>query len=160
MVKLIVQHDPKLNSSVRKHNDDDYHLCCIFVILICLDVDDFVTFQQWLSLSFVLSSDRQFFLSLKLAVARDNIPYLVVMDQNLKDDDFSVSGFNEDIPERNTNNEGEKSNKCNQCEYASSVKSSLRRQLWKDFQAEKRQLDWKITLLRTIFCVLFRIRLF
>ena len=51
------------------------------------------------------------------------------MDHNLEDDDCSVSGFNGDIPVRNTNNEGEKSNKCNQCEYASSVKGSLRSHL-------------------------------
>ena len=40
---------------------------------------------------------------------------LVAMDQNLKDGDFLESGV--DIPLRNTNNVGEKSNKCNQCEY-------------------------------------------
>ena len=51
------------------------------------------------------------------------------MDQDLLDDDFSESGFNADIPLRNTNNEGEKSNKCNQCEYASTLKSHLRRHL-------------------------------
>ena len=44
---------------------------------------------------------------------RDNIPNLVVMDQNFIDDDFSESGVNVDVPLRNTNNEGEKSNKCN-----------------------------------------------
>ena len=47
------------------------------------------------------------------------------MDQNLSDDYFSESGLNVDIPLRSTNNQGEKANKCNQCEYASSVKSSL-----------------------------------
>ena len=51
------------------------------------------------------------------------------MDQNLLDDEFCESGVNVDIPLRKTNNEGEKSNKCNQCEYASSVKSSLRTHL-------------------------------
>ena len=51
------------------------------------------------------------------------------MDQNLMDDNFIESRVNEDVPLRNTNNEGENSNKCNQCEYASSVKSSLRTHL-------------------------------
>ena len=54
---------------------------------------------------------------------------MVVMDQNLIDDDFSERGVNVDNPLRNTNNEKEKSNKCNQCEYASSVKSNFRRHL-------------------------------
>ena len=48
------------------------------------------------------------------------------MDQNIKDDNISKSWNNIDIPLENTNNEGEK---CNQCEYASSVKSSLMRHL-------------------------------
>ena len=51
------------------------------------------------------------------------------MDQNLMDDDKCGNEVNVDNLLRNTNNEGEnegeKSNKCNQCEYASSVKSSL-----------------------------------
>ena len=51
------------------------------------------------------------------------------MDQNLIDEDFSESCVNENISFRNTNKKGEKSNKCNQCEYASSVKSSLRSHL-------------------------------
>ena len=58
-----------------------------------------------------------------------NICYLVVMDQNLVDDNFSESGVNEDVPLRNTNNEGEKSYKCKQCKYTSSVKSNLSRHL-------------------------------
>merc|ERR1719460_1683625 len=51
------------------------------------------------------------------------------MDQNLIDDNFSESGVNEDVPLRNTNNKGEKSYKCKQCKYTSSVKSNLRRHL-------------------------------
>ena len=49
------------------------------------------------------------------------------MDQNLMDN--GEKDVNVDNPLRNTNNKGEKSNKCNQCEYASSVKSSLRTHL-------------------------------
>ena len=48
----------------------------------------------------------------------------MVMAQNLLDDNFSKSGNNVV-----TSNEGEHLNKCNQCQYASSVKSSLRRHL-------------------------------
>ena len=55
---------------------------------------------------------------------RDNICYLVVMDDN-----FSESGINVNVTLRNTNNEGEKSNKCNQCNYASSQACSLKRHL-------------------------------
>ena len=51
------------------------------------------------------------------------------MDQNLIDDDFSESGVNEGVPLRNTNNEGENSNKCNQCDYASSDAGNLRAHL-------------------------------
>ena len=51
------------------------------------------------------------------------------MDQNLIDDDFSERGVKVDNPLRNTDYDEEKSYKCNQCEYASSVKSSLRRHL-------------------------------
>ena len=110
---MINQLVPKLNSSVRK-----------------------------LSLSFALSSNFPSFLSLKPAVVRDNIPVMVMMDQNL-DDDFYESGVNVDIP-TNTNNEGEKSNKCNQCEYASSVKSSLRSHLREyNLLAVKQQLPIK-----------------
>ena len=58
--------------------------------------------------------------------ARYNISLFVAMDQNLIDEDFSESCVNENISFRNTNKKGEKSNKCNQCEYAPSVKSSLR----------------------------------
>ena len=61
---------------------------------------------------------------MKLAVARDN---LVVMDQNLINDDFYESGVNEDIPLRNTNDE--KSNKCNQCDFASPHAGNLRTHL-------------------------------
>ena len=48
------------------------------------------------------------------------------MDHNLEDDDCSVSGFNGYITVRNTNNEGEKSNKCNQCDYATAHAGNLR----------------------------------
>ena len=49
------------------------------------------------------------------------------MDQNPLDAAFSEGGVNVIIiPLRNTNCEGEKLNKCSQCDYASSVKSSLR----------------------------------
>ena len=48
------------------------------------------------------------------------------MDQNLTNDDFFESVANVDIPLRNTNNVGERSNKCNRCEYASSVKGNLK----------------------------------
>ena len=51
------------------------------------------------------------------------------MDQDLKDEDFSESGFNVDIPLRNTNIEGENSNKCNQCNYASFWAGDLRKHL-------------------------------
>ena len=80
-----------------------------------------------MTLTFIWSS--YLFLSLKLSVARDNIPNLIVMDQNLIDDDLSESGVNEDIPLINTNNQGEKPNKCNQCEYASSRADTLRTHL-------------------------------
>ena len=66
-------------------------------------------------------------LSFKLTVR--NILYLVVMDQHRKDDFFSENGVDVDIPLRNTNNEGEKSNKCNQCDYASSQAGNLGRHL-------------------------------
>ena len=61
--------------------------------------------------------------------ARDNICYLVVMDQNLIDDDFSESGVNVDVPFRNTNLEGVKSNKCNQCNFVSFWAGNLRTHL-------------------------------
>ena len=47
------------------------------------------------------------------------------MDQNRIDDDFSENGVNVYIPLKNTNNEREKSNKCNQCDYASSQAGNL-----------------------------------
>ena len=53
------------------------------------------------------------------------------MSQNGKDDGFSENGVNVDIPLRNTNNEGEKSNKCNQCNYASIQAGHLRSHLKK-----------------------------
>ena len=48
------------------------------------------------------------------------------MDQNLTNYDFFESVANVDIPLRNTINVGERSNKCNRCEYASSVKGNLK----------------------------------
>ena len=48
------------------------------------------------------------------------------MDQNLTNYDFFESVANVDIPLRNTNNVGERSNKCNRCEYASSVKGNFK----------------------------------
>ena len=50
-----------------------------------------------------------------------------VMGQDLIDDDFS--GVNADVPFRNTNNEGVKSNKCNQCDYAPSHAGDIRKHL-------------------------------
>ena len=51
------------------------------------------------------------------------------MDQNLKADDFSESRVNVDIPLRKTNDKGDESNKCNQCDYISSLKGNLKRHL-------------------------------
>ena len=51
-----------------------------------------------------------------------------MMDQIL-DDDFYESRVNVDIPLRYTNNEGEKSNKCNQCDFASAQAGTLRTHL-------------------------------
>ena len=53
--------------------------------------------------------------------------YLEVMEQNIKDDYFFECGVNEEIPLRNTNNARAKANKCNQCKYESSSKSTLKR---------------------------------
>ena len=50
---------------------------------------------------------------------------MVVMDQDLIDDDFSETGVNADVPLRKSNNEEEKSTKCNQCNYASVLASNL-----------------------------------
>ena len=63
-----------------------------------------------------------------------------MMDQDLIDDDLSESGVNVDVPLRNTNNEREKSNKCNQCDYASSSPGNLRRHL-KKRTVEKNQTN-------------------
>ena len=51
------------------------------------------------------------------------------MDQDFKDDEFSGSGINVEVPLRNTNNGGDKSNKCNQCDFASIQAGNLRRHL-------------------------------
>ena len=84
-----------------------------------------------MTLTFICSLVSPHFLSLKLTLRKEQhcIGYLVVMDQNLKDDNFIKSGGNVNVPMRTTNNDGEKSNKCNQCEYASSVRSSLKSHL-------------------------------
>ena len=71
------------------------------------------------------------------------------MGQDLVDDDFNESGMNEDVPLRNTNNEEVKSNKCNQCNYASSHTGHLRRHL-KTHSGEKphkcNQCDYALVL--------------
>ena len=86
--------------------------------------------QQWLSLSFILSSFRNpRCLVWSWQYVRDNILNLLVMDQNHLMDDFSENSVNVDIPLRNPNDEGEKSNKCNQCDYASSQAGNLRAHL-------------------------------
>ena len=64
-----------------------------------------------------------------ITLLRDNVSSLVVMGQHLINVEFSESGANVDIPLRNTNKEGEKSNKCNQCDYAPSQASNLRTHL-------------------------------
>ena len=48
---------------------------------------------------------------------------------DLMDDDFSECGINVDVPLRNTNDEGEKSNKCNQCDFTSFWAGNLRTHL-------------------------------
>ena len=51
------------------------------------------------------------------------------MGQDLTDDNFNENGVSEDVPLRNINNEVVKSNKCNQCDFASSRADKLRRHL-------------------------------
>ena len=51
------------------------------------------------------------------------------MDQDLVDDDFGESIVNADVPFKNTNNEGVKSNKCNQCNFVSFWAGNLRTHL-------------------------------
>ena len=51
------------------------------------------------------------------------------MGKDFIDDDFCESGANEDVPFRNTSNEGGKSNKCIQCDYASSHAGHLKTHL-------------------------------
>ena len=53
----------------------------------------------------------------------------MMMDKDLIDDDFSESGVNVDVPLRNTNNDREKSKKCNQCNFASLYAGNLRKHL-------------------------------
>ena len=53
----------------------------------------------------------------------------MVMDQDPMDNVFSESGVNIDVPLRKTKNEGEKSNNCNQCNYASSQAGKIRTHL-------------------------------
>ena len=97
-------------------------------------------FLSLFSVVIVFSNDSHFhLLSLLLSAilifsvwnwqfAHDNNPKLDVMGQNLIDD-FCESGVNVDVPLRNTNNEVVKSNKCNQCNYASSQAGNLRTHL-------------------------------
>ena len=59
------------------------------------------------------------------------------MDQNIKDDNFSKSWNNIDFPLENTNNEREKSNKCNQCEYAICIL------LGRPFQETSKNTHWR-----------------
>ena len=59
------------------------------------------------------------------------------MGQDLIDDDFSESGVIEDVSLRNANNEKVKSNKCNQCNYASSQK--------RQFQNTFENAQWRKT---------------
>ena len=51
------------------------------------------------------------------------------MDQDLIDDNFSKNGVNVDVPFQNTNNEGVKLNKCNQCNLVSFWAGNLRTHL-------------------------------
>ena len=59
----------------------------------------------------------------------DIILQLVVMDHNLQNYDFCENRVNLDITLRNTINVRHKSNKCNQCEYETSVKGNLKSHL-------------------------------
>ena len=83
-----------------------------------------MTFSSAMTLTFfwiLFLSAILIFFSFKLTV-----PKLEVMGQDLVDDDFNESGMNEDVPLRNTNNEEVKSNKCNQCNFASSNTGHLK----------------------------------
>ena len=51
------------------------------------------------------------------------------MNQDLKDDEFIGSRINVEVQLRKTNNGGDKSNKCHQCNYASSQAGHLRTHL-------------------------------
>ena len=83
----------------------------ICLIVLRLEVDDLTGFLSsamtftFICFLFLICNP---FSVLKVAPARDNIPQLIVMDHNLKDDGFCESGVNEDIPLRNENNEGGK----------------------------------------------------
>ena len=85
---------------------------------------EMMTFSSAMTLTFfwiLFLSAILIFFSFKLTV-----PKLEVKGQDLVDDDFNESGMNEDVPLRNTNNEEVKSNKCNQCNFASSNTGHLK----------------------------------
>ena len=72
------------------------------------------------------------FLSFKLTVHKGQqslLTKLEAMDQDPIDNDFTESGVNEDVPFKNTSNEGVKSNKCNQCNFVSFWEGNLRTHL-------------------------------
>ena len=58
--------------------------------------------------------------------ANQGTQFSVMMDQNISYDHLSETSGDKNIPIRITNNAGEKSNKCNQCSYASSHAGHLR----------------------------------
>ena len=92
------------------------------------------------------------FLSLKLTVREEQQSLLEVMDQDLLDD-FSENRVS--VPLKNTNNlkshSGEKSNKCNQCDYVSSQASYLRSHL-KTHSLKIRTNLWKRTVEKSKKC--------
>ena len=62
------------------------------------------------------------FRSLRLTATEDKPCHLVVMEQNLENDNSLQKNFNERV----VNEHREKSNKCNQCDFASSRADTLR----------------------------------
>ena len=105
----------------------------VFIICSGLGIDE----SSMMIFHIVFSNDSHFHLLSVILIfsvsnwqfAQDNNPKLDVMGQDLIDDDFSESGVNVDVPLRNTNNEVVKSNKCNQCNYASSHAGHFRTHL-------------------------------
>ena len=81
-------------------------------------------FHQLISLSFSFSILHLNFLSLKLTATGDKL-FLVAMEQNLEHDDSMQKNFIESV----ANEQREKSNKYNLCEYASSQANDLRTHL-------------------------------